>query len=210
MVRAFTAVPAHAFLGALMGCYAGRARLARAGRGRWLVLALAVPTLLHGLYDFPLLAWERAGAGGAPPDAAILGLAGLVPAIVLVEWVWTVRIVRRLRADQDRLAAAAPGGAIEAPLPGRASSAALVLGGAVLVCGGVFMGLAILAAVVTGEVASEDFGWAVAAGGVFAVAPAAAGCAVFVWGIRRLNRRGRGGGAAAPELLPAGPPGGGR
>lgn len=229
VLRAFTAVPAHAFLGALMGYFAGRARLAGEGRRRLLVLALAVPTLLHGLYDFPILALERASEGGAQPEAPLVALAALVPAIVLAEWIWAVRIVRRLRSDQERLAAlAAPadsaalppstppatpaggpprathgapaawpaathavGPGAAATLPGRASSAAMVLGGGAAVCAGALMGLAVAVAVATGEVPREDLVWAVAAVVVFAGAPVTAGGALFAWGIHRLNRRGR-------------------
>jgi len=53
VLRAFTAVPAHACFGAIMGYHVGRARLGLAPpSSRWKGLFLAV--LLHGLYDLPL------------------------------------------------------------------------------------------------------------------------------------------------------------
>jgi RsiW-degrading membrane proteinase PrsW (M82 family) len=55
LVRAFTAVPAHALFGILMGYQAGLARFYPGERNRRLFLALALPVLLHGLYDFILM-----------------------------------------------------------------------------------------------------------------------------------------------------------
>ena len=57
MIRALTAVPGHACFGVFMGCWYGQARL-HAGRGgasaakACRVLALLIPALLHGAYDF--------------------------------------------------------------------------------------------------------------------------------------------------------------
>lgn len=51
--RSVTAVPSHALDGTIMGYYLGRAmRDGPAGRARRYFLALAVPALWHGLYDF--------------------------------------------------------------------------------------------------------------------------------------------------------------
>jgi hypothetical protein len=57
LVRAVTAVPFHVALGAIMGL-----SLQRFGIGRGWLLALALPILLHGLYDWPAMAieWNRA------------------------------------------------------------------------------------------------------------------------------------------------------
>lgn len=56
LMRAFTAVPAHALFGVAMGYYFGRARFNPEKRTLFLVLALFVPIILHGLYDFALMA----------------------------------------------------------------------------------------------------------------------------------------------------------
>lgn len=61
IVRAFTAVPAHAFDGTIMGCHLALAATLppeRARRHRW--LAVVEPALWHAAYDFPLFVGQRA------------------------------------------------------------------------------------------------------------------------------------------------------
>ncbi|ORT99851.1 hypothetical protein D081_1432 [Anaerovibrio sp. JC8] len=58
--RAFTSIPGHGIFGIFMGIYYGQAkeylhRMNRTVKDRSLKLALIVPTLLHGFYDFCLL-----------------------------------------------------------------------------------------------------------------------------------------------------------
>jgi protease PrsW len=55
ITRALTAVPGHAFLGAIMGYYVGQARFRPTETCRLYCLAYFVPVMLHGLYNFPLL-----------------------------------------------------------------------------------------------------------------------------------------------------------
>ncbi len=54
ILRAFTAVPAHGAFAVMMGYYMGKAKFSATPRLRRkrLLLALAVPTLVHGIYDF--------------------------------------------------------------------------------------------------------------------------------------------------------------
>ena len=52
--RAFTAVPAHALFGVSMGFHFGIAKFYSKKRHLHLVYALAVPIILHGVYDFIL------------------------------------------------------------------------------------------------------------------------------------------------------------
>jgi len=59
LVRAFTAVPAHAFFGIVMGYYFGLARFVNGHRKRYLFMAFLFPMLLHGLYDFILFAENK-------------------------------------------------------------------------------------------------------------------------------------------------------
>jgi len=54
-LRAFTAVPAHALFGIIMGYYFGLARFNEKKRAKYLWLAILFPVLLHGLYDFFLM-----------------------------------------------------------------------------------------------------------------------------------------------------------
>jgi len=105
VMRAFTAVPCHAFCGAIMGYYVGQAKFGAVGKSRkWLLFqAWLWPMLLHGLYDFPLLAVKTANEGGglsgdkALPMMALLSLT-LVALIVL--WVWAVVLTRKLHREQ--------------------------------------------------------------------------------------------------------------
>ncbi|QIW80471.1 glutamic-type intramembrane protease PrsW [Bacillus tequilensis] len=56
-VRALLPVSCHALIGVIMGFYLGKARFsAEKARVKWLILSLAVPSLLHGSYDFILMA----------------------------------------------------------------------------------------------------------------------------------------------------------
>ncbi len=55
ILRAFTAVPAHALFGIVMGYQTGLARFFPKEKSWRLFLALALPILLHGIYDFILM-----------------------------------------------------------------------------------------------------------------------------------------------------------
>jgi RsiW-degrading membrane proteinase PrsW (M82 family) len=55
LIRAITAVPAHALFGIVMGYYFGLARFSPSRRKGYLVLAFVLPFLFHGLYDFLLM-----------------------------------------------------------------------------------------------------------------------------------------------------------
>ncbi|MCF8369368.1 MAG: PrsW family intramembrane metalloprotease [Bacteroidales bacterium] len=55
-MRALTAVPAHALFGVAMGYYFALAKFSKGRNGYYLLMALAMPVLLHGVYDFLLMA----------------------------------------------------------------------------------------------------------------------------------------------------------
>lgn len=55
LVRALTAVPAHALFGVAMGYYLGIARMYEELRSGYLSRAILVPVVLHGIYDFILM-----------------------------------------------------------------------------------------------------------------------------------------------------------
>jgi len=59
ITRAFTAVPAHALFGIVMGYQFGLARFYPKERTRRLFLAFLIPTLLHGIYDFILMSGHQ-------------------------------------------------------------------------------------------------------------------------------------------------------
>lgn len=100
VLRALTAVPGHAFLGAIMGYLVGRAKFDEGRRKELLTRALAIPILLHGAYDTPLLAAARVDEAAPDPLVGLLLLT--VPLVLIAEGVWAVRVARRLRAEQHR------------------------------------------------------------------------------------------------------------
>ncbi len=55
IMRAVTAVPAHAIFGITMGYYLGLARFIPEQKRKYLVMAVFYPFILHGIYDFLLL-----------------------------------------------------------------------------------------------------------------------------------------------------------
>ena len=55
LVRALTAVPAHALFGVVMGYYFSMARFIPGRRTIYLILAFSLPFVFHGLYDFLLM-----------------------------------------------------------------------------------------------------------------------------------------------------------
>ncbi|MCT4646314.1 MAG: PrsW family glutamic-type intramembrane protease [Carboxylicivirga sp.] len=55
LLRAVTAVPAHAIMGISMGFFLGRAKMNPINRTRNLFLALTTAILIHGFYDFILM-----------------------------------------------------------------------------------------------------------------------------------------------------------
>jgi len=55
MLRAFTAVPAHAIFGITMGFYFGMARFYPENQANLKLKALFFPMILHGIYDFILM-----------------------------------------------------------------------------------------------------------------------------------------------------------
>jgi RsiW-degrading membrane proteinase PrsW (M82 family) len=97
LLRALFAVPAHALFGAAMGFYFGRAKLGRGReqqgavsapeRARLLALALAVPMIFHGAYDFALV--ELRG----------VVLYAVVGALSAGLWVFVLVRVRRAQDD---------------------------------------------------------------------------------------------------------------
>lgn len=100
IMRALLAVPGHAFMGAVMGYFVGQAKFRPNEKTKLLALAYFVPFLLHGFYDWPLLSMKESSTAHAADNSAVAPLLLLTLATFVFEWVWTVRIVRRLRAEQ--------------------------------------------------------------------------------------------------------------
>jgi RsiW-degrading membrane proteinase PrsW (M82 family) len=57
-MRGVLSIPAHVVFGAVMGLFAARAYRGRSPALNW-SLALLVPIVGHGLYDFPLMMWQE-------------------------------------------------------------------------------------------------------------------------------------------------------
>lgn len=99
--RAFTSVPCHALLGAIMGLYVGRAKFRTGASRAWcFVAALFWPILWHTLYDFPLLSFLTLSNRDLEPNAAQILLVFVTLGTLIVMPVWTIRAVRRLRREQ--------------------------------------------------------------------------------------------------------------
>ena len=91
--RAVTAVPGHACFGVFMGAWYGMAKRAeqhgdQAGSRRWLRLAVLVPALIHGAYDFI-----------ATMESDWLLLVFL--AFIIVMFVVALRLVRKMAREDD-------------------------------------------------------------------------------------------------------------
>lgn len=93
--RAFTAVPLHACVGAIMGYYVGQAWRFPAERMRYIARGYGFAVLLHMLYDFPLMAMAEVEEVGT---VFVLGVCTMV--VLSVGWFWALRLVRRLHAEQ--------------------------------------------------------------------------------------------------------------
>jgi len=95
ITRALTAVPAHALTGAIMGYFIGSILRTPEKRTRLLILALLIPTLLHGAYDFPLMYLKA-----APSKAWVLLLFLLV---VITQWKLALRFKKELWKQQKHV-----------------------------------------------------------------------------------------------------------
>lgn len=75
IVRAFTAVPAHATFGVVMGYFIGSAKFETGGRRAWLLFqGLLFAVVMHGVYDFFILQQVYDGLMGLALISLSLGL----------------------------------------------------------------------------------------------------------------------------------------
>lgn len=79
--RSIFSMPLHALLGGIMGYFIGKARFSERGtlRAEWLLMALSIPVLVHGLFNFSL-------------TVQALPMKGLILPIVLVLWVRVLKL----------------------------------------------------------------------------------------------------------------------
>ena len=204
VARALTAVPAHAFLGSIMGYYVGRATFHATERTRAHVMAYFVPMVLHGLYDYPGLTALELESRNLPPEH---GLVFLTLGVFVTLCACAVRSTRRARADQmaapvrAEVRPATP--ALAVPAGGlrhghrRIGGTVLLLLGIALATGGGLIALGVVAAMTSEQLPSHEpvrtfVGSAVIGGLVLLI-----GLVLFALGIRSLNR-------SSPSVL--GPP----
>ncbi|MFB6465982.1 glutamic-type intramembrane protease PrsW [Cytobacillus sp. Hz8] len=57
--RALLPVSSHALFGVIMGYYMGKGKFTSKSRSTWLILSLVIPILLHGVYDYIIIAIEH-------------------------------------------------------------------------------------------------------------------------------------------------------
>lgn len=192
VMRALTAVPSHAFWGVIMGLYIGQAKFGPPERrGRRLLAAYLVPTILHGLYDAPVLALNQTAEVAAMtatdiPDAIVAAL--LVSLVTLVvSAVWAFRAARGMRRDQLSRAPVDDDG-VHLPIPVPATSRLgvflLLLGGVLVTVGGFFaLGVGYAAAGYTDKPAETAV---IAISAAIAAIPLVLGLVAFRAGLRRI------------------------
>ncbi|NUM53649.1 MAG: PrsW family intramembrane metalloprotease [Candidatus Hydrogenedentes bacterium] len=97
VARAFTAVPAHACMGIIMGYFVGRARFEPERRTALIVTGYLAATLVHGIYDTPLMVINAIVMqfGEIPEDLStlagvcmLLGIAALVVSAAIARTLW--------------------------------------------------------------------------------------------------------------------------
>ncbi|NWF35888.1 PrsW family glutamic-type intramembrane protease [Mariprofundus sp. KV] len=102
IMRAFTSVPVHAMMGAIMGYFIAMTLIEPENRNRNYLLAFLVPMMLHGLYDFPLMYFSATGDVAEPDDNT-----GFMIMIWFVTFflMWRMAVVytKRLQLHQQNL-----------------------------------------------------------------------------------------------------------
>jgi RsiW-degrading membrane proteinase PrsW (M82 family) len=186
VARALTAVPGHAFTGAIMGYYVGRAKFHPTERKR----------VLHGLYDYPIFTLEVLRERGLSLEGRVIYLLPISLAVFVTTCVWALRGVRRAGADQA--AAASPtarttipvpvSAPVPVPVPGWIGGTLLLLLGSVIATGGGTTVLRFITAVASGQVPAHEQNQALVGVAIAGVLPFILGLALFGLGIRFLNR----------------------
>ena len=87
LMRAFSAVPLHAFCVVVMGIFFGKAIFSPKNNKHYLFLSLAAPIFIHGLYNFMLS----------------IGVLFLVYALLIFLFVKLTKIIDTLRLEQTKL-----------------------------------------------------------------------------------------------------------
>lgn len=111
LMRAITAVPAHASFGAIMGYYFSKQHF-KGEKVGVLGIPYLLPMLCHGFYDYFLFVTAGLGAKGEDmtDSEAMLVVASMLAFFALGTWMFrTVRsMVSEMRTEQERLIASQP------------------------------------------------------------------------------------------------------
>ena len=191
-MRAVTAVPMHAMHGAIMGYFLALYRFLPARRGIYLLNALAIPVLLHGLYDFPLMTADLLPEEDLATNLLFVGTL----AVLSAELAFVLTLLRRVRTVQAQRAedieAAPDYGVLDAyhakgaPRLSMRAWLFLLLGGLLAWVGAVAV-IGIAVATVADEFKDGGPGAAVLGLG-FSFVIAVLGIVLFRNGVARLNR----------------------
>jgi RsiW-degrading membrane proteinase PrsW (M82 family) len=183
-LRAVTAVPMHAFLGAILGYFVGQAfvRIERP----WVqyLRGYGAAVLLHGLYDAPLLV-----IGELKTGIPTLLLSFVTLAVLGISGWWAVNLVHRLRREQVR---GRVGGEYHLADYLRRSSRLphiiqLVAGGVMASAGGMML-LGLILAFILGEIPAGETYSIVTGGVIIGLLPTVLGTLLFLLAIRGMNR----------------------
>jgi RsiW-degrading membrane proteinase PrsW (M82 family) len=198
IMRALTAVPGHAFYGAILGYYVGQAKFFPAQRRRLILTGFLLATAMHGIYDTPLMILSLFKKHGEPPGGVTALLLFTLAALVF-SWIFVVRQVRRLRVDQLHVRAvralqaglAPPPGVLTAMAPTAGSKVAgglmIALGGLLASVGGLVVLVLVLGTIFTPDDGKHEAAAVIGGGVLVGGLPLAIGLALFAFGIRRLR-----------------------
>jgi len=189
LLRAVTAVPGHAFLGVVMGYYVGQIKFNKqASRFRLILFSLLWPIILHGLYDFPLLSLLNMEEGSR--TAGDIALILLTLAVLILEGVWALLLVRKLRRQQLNPEAIPTAKVIPAPRPANPVTTWLqiIVGGLLLTWGGVLTALVALGTLVE-QPTGIDILYLILGVVILALLPMTLGLFLFIRGLKRIPPR---------------------
>lgn len=199
ILRALTAVPGHAFWGVLMGYFVAQAKFRPAERGRLLAGAVLVPIVLHGVYDLGLMLVSRLNDLEREVDAVAITALVLSLVALLVSIVWGLRVSAGLRLAQLELrrreivdggvpSAAVPPVALGEGKPSHAVTLLMLLPGALLSVLGSLLTLGLGLGLLLGSTTGDELKGLVVMLVIAGVVPFGGGVALFMAGVRRLNR----------------------
>ena len=96
VLRALTAVPAHALFGVAMGFYFSYAKFLPERQNKYFALCIGIPILLHGVYDF-ILMWQSNLLEHHPEISVLLMLIFL--GFVVFMWIQGFNKIKKLSSD---------------------------------------------------------------------------------------------------------------